>query len=165
MKVGICVLSALGVLVSTPVFAGCIEDTKVEEFAVTFDLDPNCIVVDVQGNECTGGLNVVLTNNCEYDIVVTTPRCIETEDVSCDVTIVQMATRSISVDRDGPTTTHFISIQADDADLTLQLVITATADDPYSEGCSSGGMETVVPMAFIGLCGFVRRRRTSHSTI
>lgn len=52
-------------LLANSAWAGCIEDTEVNSYQVEITPDTECLDISVRGTECTGGVEVVLTNGCD----------------------------------------------------------------------------------------------------
>ncbi len=152
-------MSVVGLLVvafSAPAFAGCFEDVEVSSFMIEVTPETECLTLDLVGNECVGGADLVVTNDCADDLVVLFPK--EEEGTFYSQTINAGTTGNVRINRDGDSTSWERTANLGAQELTIKVEYESRVTNTY-EGCSVSGSASLVPFALLGIAGFRRRRR------
>lgn len=152
-------MSVVGLVVvafSAPAFAGCFEDVEVSSFMVEVTPETECLTFDLAGNECVGGAELLITNNCADDLVITLPRDMEP---SFTQTIAAGAEGGTRIDREANTTTWEREATLGGQELTITVEYESRVTNTYDDTCSAAGSAAVAPFALLGFLGLRRRRR------
>ena len=147
------VILALMSLVSIDAFAGCSEDTEVDSAVIEVLPESDCLVLDVVGNECVGGADLVVTNNCPEVFIV--------DEVGYSLSILSGEEGNIRMPlNDGEDMTHVVNGSLGAQDISISVTYTGRVTNIY-EGCTAAGGAPSSLLALLALFGLRRRRRRS----
>ena len=136
--------------------AGCIADTTLESSTVNVTPESECFSVEVVGAECVPGLDITLTNNCEFDV----------EAKREGVDAITIAPGEIAMDNaeyvSGEASNVTYAVTIGEESLEVEIDFVATDDGSEYEGCSVAGGNRSAPLLL--LIAFVVSRARRRST-
>jgi len=132
-------------------FVGCFEDTEIDSAVIEVLPESDCLLLDVVGNECTGGAILEVTNNCPE---VFTPNCESCSDILAgEVGQIAMPLE------DSEEMTHVLQASLGEQDIKISVTYSGRVTNTY-EGCSSAGASPLSFLALlVGAFGLRLRRR------
>lgn len=142
---------ALLSVASVDAFAGCIEDTEVDSAVIEVLPESDCLVLDVVGNECVGGADLVISNNCPEVFVV--------DCDSCSSVLAGEEGRIRMPLDDGEDMVHVVNGSLGTQDISISVRYSGRVTNIY-EGCTSAGAAPISFLALLaGVFGLRLRRR------
>jgi hypothetical protein len=137
---------------TSEVFAGCYEDTEIDEAIIQVAPESDCLILDVVGNECVGDASLVIQNDCPEPFEVVCEFC---------TLIVQPGSEGqhrIPLDDNTPMEEIVVG-QLGAQKITITLSYSGRVTNTYDDvGCNASG-GTSFGLLTLGILGAFRRRR------